>query len=134
MASRVACFGALAAGAYAGSLRAENNNNDWLSVPSSLYQLFMLQANVTSQALNYKNAYPTQGQLNANGVWQWSTSPGYGNWVGGFYPGLLFKLMNYSLANNDPTAQWWGVQGSAYAVNMAPNQYNNGALCAEDTV
>lgn len=119
-------FRALAFGAFAAANGVCTAMDDeWLSIPAEVYELIGTQANATSGQVNYQNAYPNQGSC--QGCYKWATSPAYNNWVAGFYPGILFKLMNYSTSNGDKVAAaWWESQGNAYASYVATNKNNTG--------
>lgn len=96
--------------------------------PASLYALFETQANATSAQLNYANEYPTNGgALTKAGYMPWQTGPARDNWVCAFYPGILWKLANRSLANGDASgAAWWLQQGNAYSAHLKDNENNTG--------
>lgn len=115
------------AGLLAAVLAASASAAPWLSVPPALYQLIAVQANATLAQVGGGNAYPTQGALGKDGVWRWQTSAGYGNWVGAFQGGLLWKLANYSAGVGDAAAAaWWQQAGNDRGAYMAANQFNNG--------
>jgi unsaturated chondroitin disaccharide hydrolase len=126
---RVLLATALAASASASAaLRGGDGAADrWLSVPPALYQLIATQANATLAQVGGGNAYPTQGAQGKDGVWRWQTDAGYGNWVGAFQGGILWKLANYSAAAGDAAAaEWWQAAGNARGAYMAANQFNTG--------
>jgi len=112
-----------------GLLSAAAASASWThGAPASLYELFATQANATSARLNYANEYPTNGgALTKAGFMPWQTEPALNNWVTAFYPGVLWKLANRSLAAGDAAgAAWWVSQGNAYNAHLIDNENNTG--------
>jgi hypothetical protein len=89
---------------------------------AGLYPLHEARANQTLKQLPSTTLYPSNGESGKFGWGIVSSS----SWVSGFWPGVLLKLYNRSLAAGVPSeeAARWLDKGAAFADGLADERFN----------
>jgi unsaturated chondroitin disaccharide hydrolase len=81
-------------------------------------------ANATIASTKSTTAYPTNGDPKSGAGW---VTSGYSGWTSGFWPGLLWKLFNYTtVVSPDTSSTWWGDNAAAWTSGIAPEQFDTG--------
>ena len=91
---------------------------------AELYTTHMKRANETIAQLGSAVAsYPTQQAVAGKNGWAVST---YSGWTSGFWPGILFKLYNYTLAADPAASAHWLSAATAAVQGLAPERFDTG--------